>query len=563
MTLLATNSTATTAASEPTLSPAVLETLSSRFRPAGLFSVVLRPDGSVASHDTAAEPFFARYALPFLQDTESIDNTIAAQAKELSAGSEVCAWRRAGLLFYASPHVERRLVTSILLLVAKADDFTSRGEEVMRACGRLGLDGEWLAGQASTLAGYGSEAIHRQGQMLAGTLRDQLSVGRLTRELDTLSSELANTYEELNLIYQISSGMKVNRRAGDFFRQTCLDVLNVINVRGIGVALQGDVGQQTAPALYGELNLPQQTIDQLSERLIAMLRERPGPLVVDDLSQSEPLNWMAPHTTRLLAVPLQRQDQVLGCLFALDKVDGEFDSVDAKLLNSIANESAIYLENVMLFDDVHGLMMGLMHSLSSAIDAKDAYTCGHSERVALVSRHLSQQVGLCERDVDEIYMASLLHDVGKIGVPEAVLQKAGRLTAEEFEQMKRHPQIGARILQDVKQIRKIIPGVLYHHERFDGRGYPEGLAGANIPLMGRIICLGDCFDAMTSNRTYRKALPLEVALNEIRRCAGTQFDPLLTETFLKTGADGFRELLRDHQGKSKKLRDLQESIRAA
>ena len=103
--------------------------------------------------------------------------------------------------------------------------------------------------------------------------------------------------------------------------------------------------------------------------------------------------------------------------------------------------------------------------------------------------------------------------------------------------------------------------MLHHHERYDGKGYPTGLAGENIPLMGRIICLADCFDAMTTNRTYRKALPLEVALTEIRRCAGTQFDPRLAEAFLRTGPDGFRELLRDHQHKSKKLRELQESLR--
>src|SRR5205823_14014514 len=134
----------------------------------------------------------------------------------------------------------------------------------------------------------------------------------------------------------------------------------------------------------------------------------------------------------------------------------------------------------MLFDDVRGLMMGLLHSLTSAVDAKDAYTCGHSERVALVSRHLAQQMGLADRDVEQIYMAGLLHDVGKIGVPESVLQKTGRLTPEEFDQMKKHPEIGARILSDVKQVKHIIPGVLHHHERYDGKGYPHGLAGTTI-----------------------------------------------------------------------------------
>ena len=158
-------------------------------------------------------------------------------------------------------------------------------------------------------------------------------------------------------------------------------------------------------------------------------------------------------------------------------------------------------------------------------------------------------------------MAGLLHDVGKIGVPEAVLQKPGRLTDEEFEQIKQHPAIGAKILRDIKQIEDIIPGVLYHHERYDGKGYPDGLAGEDIPLMGRIICLADCFDAMTTSRTYRKALPLEVAMAEIRRCAGTQFDPRLAEVFLRSGHEGLHELLRDHQKKAKQLGDLQDALR--
>jgi putative two-component system response regulator len=160
-------------------------------------------------------------------------------------------------------------------------------------------------------------------------------------------------------------------------------------------------------------------------------------------------------------------------------------------------------------------------------------------------------------------MAGLLHDVGKIGVPEQVLQKAGKLTDEEFEQIKKHPQIGAKILQDIKQLADIVPGVLYHHERFDGKGYPSGLAGKNIPLIGRIICLADCFDAMTTSRTYRAGRPTEAALAEIQRCAGTQFDPELTEVLLTIGADRIHQLLADHKDQTKNLIQLQQSLRAA
>jgi putative two-component system response regulator len=170
---------------------------------------------------------------------------------------------------------------------------------------------------------------------------------------------------------------------------------------------------------------------------------------------------------------------------------------------------------------------------------------------------------MSDLDVEKTYMAGLLHDVGKIGVPEPILQKAGKLTVEEFDVMKKHPGIGAKILGDVPQLEDVIPGVLCHHERYDGKGYPHGLAGKDIPQIGRIICLADCFDAMTSNRTYRKALPIEVAMAEIRRCAGTQFDPAISEIFLKFTPDQFRLLLHDHQKQTRKIMEFQEVLRAA
>ena len=544
----------------PILAPAVLENLATRFRPGGLALMVLRRDGSVAYHDAGAGVFFERYVLPLLRLPDAAGKSPRARVESLEAGGAVAAWQLPGVSIAAFSHVEKRQAQCVIVLAAKSSSFGPT-EDVLRACGKLGLDAQWLAKEAEELPAYGGEAIQKQGRLLAGTLRDQVRLTGLENELNSLSGQLANTYEELTLIYQVSSGMKINRRASDFFRQACLDVLEVMNVRGMGVTLNADISNRPGPALYGPMTIQQAKIDRLAEQLTAMLWELKGPLLITNLANDRSFQWLSGDARQLLAVPLQRQEQILGCLFALDKNEGEFDSVDTKLLNSIANESAIYLENAMLFEDVHGLMMGLLHSLTSAVDAKDAYTCGHSERVALVSRHLAQQMGLADHDVEQIYMAGLLHDVGKIGVPEAVLQKTGKLTPEEFDQMKRHPQIGARILQDIKQMREIIPGVLHHHERYDGKGYPSGLAGEKIPLMGRVICLADCFDAMTSNRTYRKALPLEVALTEIRRCSGTQFDPRLAEYFLVTGPDGFRELLRDHQQKSKKLRELQESLR--
>ena len=552
---------------------ALLDGLAGRFGPAGLLVAAVRPDGSVAMADAAAAAtpaFFARYVLPAIRQPP-LPSASSAAVPALSTGDAATLPAPAAPALRQVPGVSMILVplpdrrqaaaASVLLVAARGDDFGPTNEDVLRVCGRLGLDATWLATAADELPAYGSAALGRQARVVAAAVRDQVRIGGLEQERDSLSQQLSDTYEELSLIYQLSGGMKVNRRAGDFFRQACLDVMQVMEVRGMGVALDVDMQDCPPPAAYGPLALAEPDVARLSRELLAALRDRKAPLMVDHLAADPAFGWLGAHARQLLAVPLMRQEQVLGVLFALDKEDGEFDSVDAKLLTSIANESGIYLENATLFDDVHGLMMGLLHALTSAVDAKDAYTCGHSERVALLSRNLAQQVGLSADDVEQIYMAGLLHDVGKIGVPESVLQKAGRLTAEEFEHMKRHPEVGARILQDVKQLKPIIPGVLHHHERYDGKGYPHGLSGERIPLMGRIICLADCFDAMTSNRTYRRALPIEVALGEIRRCSGTQFDPALAEAFLRTTPDALRELLRDHKERAKQLIEMQEKIR--
>ena len=224
----------------------------------------------------------------------------------------------------------------------------------------------------------------------------------------------------------------------------------------------------------------------------------------------------------------------MGALVALNKINKpDFDSSDTKLMISVANECGVYLENFRLYDDLQDLLMGSLRALTRSIEAKDPYTCGHSERVAVVSRRLAEQLSLTTPEVDAVYLAGLLHDVGKIGVPEAVLCKPGRLLRDEFEQIKRHPAIGANILNGIKQMEQVNKVVLTHHERFDGHGYPQGLHSSNIPLTGRIMMLADAFDAMISHRIYKRAMPLKAAAAEIRRFSGTQFDPELAEVFLK------------------------------
>jgi response regulator RpfG family c-di-GMP phosphodiesterase len=176
-----------------------------------------------------------------------------------------------------------------------------------------------------------------------------------------------------------------------------------------------------------------------------------------------------------------------------------------------------------------------IRALAEAIDAKDAYTRGHSERVAVYSSRISHQMGLQTELIERIYFAGLLHDVGKIGIPDAIIAKPGRLDPEEYESIQRHPEIGARILEPVEFLRSIVPCVRHHHEWFDGSrsGYPDRLAGDHIPLPSRVIVIADTVEAMTSDRPYRKGLPLDAVVRELHKFSGTQFDPVVIDAFLK------------------------------
>lgn len=174
-------------------------------------------------------------------------------------------------------------------------------------------------------------------------------------------------------------------------------------------------------------------------------------------------------------------------------------------------------------------------ALAEAVDAKDPYTRGHSERVGVYSSRIAREMDLDRQQIETVYIAGLLHDVGKIGVPDAIIAKPGRLSEEEYAQIQEHPEIGARILNSVTLLREIAPCVRYHHEWYDGssRGYPEKLKGSAIPLPARVIAVADTVEAMTSDRPYRKGLPLEAVLTEIHKCRETQFDPAAADAFLR------------------------------
>jgi putative nucleotidyltransferase with HDIG domain len=172
-------------------------------------------------------------------------------------------------------------------------------------------------------------------------------------------------------------------------------------------------------------------------------------------------------------------------------------------------------------------------SLAYAIDAKDQYTQGHSQKVSAYAALLAEAVGLSEAEVEEIRLGAVLHDVGKVGIPEQILNKSGPLNPEEWESMKTHVTYGGRLLEPLRPLARIRQMVFHHHEFFDGSGYPDALSGKDIPLGARIVTIADSYDTITSDRSYKKGRTAEQALSELERCAGTQFDPELVEAFVR------------------------------
>jgi len=235
----------------------------------------------------------------------------------------------------------------------------------------------------------------------------------------------------------------------------------------------------------------------------------------------------------LLCVPLLGREALLGTFMLYSRKSREFPSDLQALLMTVGSQFAVAIERALLYEEVRGLSLAVIRSLAAAIDARDPYTRGHSEEVARLTVCVAREMGWDGADLEMLEFAALLHDVGKIAVPDAILRKNGPLTPEEWEIVRQHPHHSAQIVEPVAPLRRIIPWIYHHHEWWDGSGYPDGLKGEEIPLAARIIAVVDAYNAMTTERPYRDAMSHEEAIEELRRCAGTQFDPEVVEVFLR------------------------------
>lgn len=482
-------------------------------------------------------------------------STVARMWDQLAerAGQPVQVWP--GVYFVPLPSQRRRrsqvaVETQIPVAILCGHDLLD-SEHMHLLCDQQKVDMTYALQTVDRTQLLTAAEINRMALSLGWMKQDSVELDRRVQELQAMSQHLAESYEELSLMYKLSSNMMVNQTPDSFLGNACHELQQVVGLRWmvLQIADQHDNLCVLAGQIFhaGELPTGKRALKQIGLQLIEQVGQTADPVVLDDLSRLNipGLSELAHH---LLVVPLVREGVPFGLIFGADKLDdSHISSIDSKLCSSLASTMSIFLQNAMLYEDMQSMFLGTLHALTSSIDAKDSYTHGHSERVALMSRRLAEAAGLDDVTCERIYVAGLVHDVGKIGVPESVLCKPGRLTFEEFELIKQHPEIGARILQDIRQMHDLIPGVLYHHERWDGNGYPHRLTGRDIPLFGRVIGLADAFDAMSTNRTYRRALKHEDVMAEIERCAGTQFDPDLAKVFLKLSFDPFFEMVQKHQ----------------
>jgi len=421
-------------------------------------------------------------------------------------------------------------------------------------------------------------------EMLRLLAQTFLMAAQTDEQIEMVGTELARVYEELVLLHRISMNMRVTESDTNFLQLSCDSLTDIVLVEGIAILLERYVEGERKLVIAAGSGL----ID-LDERMAAILYSRlidevaKGGEALLDSEVDAPFRFDWPENVRnIIAVPLCTKEKsdsslshrarndisIIGLMVAVNRIDKpDFDSTDIKLFTSVASGCAVFIENGRLFRDLKELFVGSLKALTSSIDAKDQYTRGHSERVALISRWIAERIAerrpLDEEQIHRIYLAGLLHDIGKIGIDEQVLRKNGKLTPEERECIQRHPSIGASILRGIKQMRDIVPGVLCHHERIDGTGYPDGLRGNEIPLTGKIVGLADSFDAMTSKRVYRDALSIEHALEEIRRGLGTQFDEEVGTIFLESDVHRLWDLIQDGGGQGYSVTSLAEYGTAA
>ncbi len=346
-------------------------------------------------------------------------------------------------------------------------------------------------------------------------------------DIAQLYRKVTSQVDHLEALYKLGRILNSSLSLDQILPQALTQTLDLLQAQSASVMLLDEKGEELRIRLaHG-----------LSAEIVATTRVRLGERVSGRVAATGEPVLIKGHdgddTDSSICVPLLANQQVLGVLNIRTKIDGsDFTQQDLELASQLANIAAAAIENAELHDQLQSLFLSTVSALANSIDARDPYTKGHSDRVTTYAVMIAERLKLDSDFLERLRYAGLLHDIGKIRIRDHILHKPGRLTELEFDEMKRHPEYGVEIMHPVKPFQDILPAMLHHHERFDGRGYPHGLLGFDIPLDARILCVADCFDAMTSDRPYRKGMPISDAVAELVKNKNTQFDPDLVDIFL-------------------------------
>jgi response regulator RpfG family c-di-GMP phosphodiesterase len=364
-------------------------------------------------------------------------------------------------------------------------------------------------------------------------------------EKSRLTAENLRLREALSL-YKVSEAIAASLSLDEVMATVTDSAFTEVGADVIATWLDDGEGSFFPRSVTGNPTLPEgEELGQLDKDAVLERLRRGGPVVEHGARARELLaEHPSRHVSSLIVVPLKVRDRLMGFIATLSlTASRRFDEGQRKLLSIIASRAAAAIENARLYEDLQATFQQTIQSLARTIDKMDHYTAGHSERVARYAVSLARWLGLPESQIEIVRHSALMHDIGKIGCVMN-LNKAGKLTQDEYEIFKRHPTYGREILDPIRFLGPVVPGVYLHHERWDGRGYPLGLSRDGIPLIARIIAVADTYDAMTSDRAYRRALPHEVTVSEIERCSGTQFDPDVAGSFVER-IEELREQARD------------------
>jgi HD-GYP domain-containing protein (c-di-GMP phosphodiesterase class II) len=388
----------------------------------------------------------------------------------------------------------------------------------------------WLASQEVYCPGI----LERLLRLAVGQAQAENQAVQLECEIDQLSDHIDLNLEEISLLHALAWNLQISRTSVELAQLSLERMHGFVQAEGTAIWLEESHGE-THFLHTGEFTFDEFALARLIARFEGQDWSQP---VIRNRLEGTLLGSDFPGLKNLIVVSIFEGPHRYGWIVSCNRHGRrDFGTVEASLLSSVATILGTHNCNIGLYKQHADLLLSFVRSFVSTLDAKDAYTRGHSERVALIARRLGQELGLPEDELQDIYLAGLLHDIGKIGIDDRILSKPEQLTDDEFRKIQEHPMIGYTILSGLKNLNRVLPGVRNHHEAYNGKGYPDGLKGTDIPLMARILSVADSYDAMGSDRPYREGMPLETIEQIFRRGAGEQWDERIIDAYFRARDD--------------------------